>query len=397
MLMKYGKMYCIIFLLFLNPFFIKAQDKIHKSDSTIIEARVLEINDNEIKYKKFNNPNGPSYIIDKSKVNMIVYENGEKDIFNQSKAANLIKVEPPKLPQGISINDSIKQQKPSNYSGNVQKGTIKIFTELKGVNIYLDDKFKGTDITLIDSVSIGSHYLKIMKDNASIYNELVMVKANETNTILVKNNQEVQNKILVSKQDEIQKYKMGRLDVMVSTSYVTQTNSNSKSAYYPGFFSTTYGETKTNIVSNTVPVTDWFITQGVNTKISQLTFAKITDYQIYFNRVQAEKERVEKFNKNRWKKVVPCILGGIGLIVIGVAVHPQVNWDSDKTMEWGQFGEICLYTYGGIAVIAGLALTKKGTFREPYISIDEVRTNAYIFNQKLKKSLGLPDSYEPTE
>jgi hypothetical protein len=79
---------CMIILYIYHP--LKAQDKIHKTDSTIIETKVLEIGNTEIKYKKFSNQNGPTYTISKTEVQMIVYENGEKEIFNtESNKANL--------------------------------------------------------------------------------------------------------------------------------------------------------------------------------------------------------------------------------------------------------------------------------------------------------------------
>ncbi|MFH0865215.1 MAG: hypothetical protein V1904_03415 [Bacteroidota bacterium] len=80
---KFGKTACIFLSLFFISFFIKAQDKIHMTDSTVIEAKVKEINDTEIKYTKFTNQTGPVYTVSKSKVSMVIYENGEKDIFNK--------------------------------------------------------------------------------------------------------------------------------------------------------------------------------------------------------------------------------------------------------------------------------------------------------------------------
>ncbi len=52
-----------------------------------------------------------------------------------------------------------------------QTGTVKIFSELKPIDIYLDEKFQGRDIIQLDSVQIGSHYLKVIKDSVSIYTE----------------------------------------------------------------------------------------------------------------------------------------------------------------------------------------------------------------------------------
>lgn len=65
----------------LIPFHVWAQDKILKKDNTSIDATVLEISQTEIKYKKFSNPTGPTYVVPKSEVNMITYGNGEKEIF----------------------------------------------------------------------------------------------------------------------------------------------------------------------------------------------------------------------------------------------------------------------------------------------------------------------------
>lgn len=58
-----------------------SQDIITKKSGEDIQAKVLEVTTTEIKYKKFDNQNGPTFIILKSDVLMIRYENGTKDIF----------------------------------------------------------------------------------------------------------------------------------------------------------------------------------------------------------------------------------------------------------------------------------------------------------------------------
>jgi len=58
-------------------------DKIYKTDNTSIDAKVLEITPTEIKYKKANNPDGPTYTIPRSEVTVIVYANGESEQMNQ--------------------------------------------------------------------------------------------------------------------------------------------------------------------------------------------------------------------------------------------------------------------------------------------------------------------------
>ena len=61
---------------------VAAQDVVVKKDGSTILAKVLEVNQDNIKYKKFSNPNGPTYTIGLSDVMTVNYENGEKDNFN---------------------------------------------------------------------------------------------------------------------------------------------------------------------------------------------------------------------------------------------------------------------------------------------------------------------------
>lgn len=61
-----------------------SQDVITQKTGEDIQAKILEVNQTEIKYKKFDNQNGPMFTLLKSDVLMIRYENGTKDIFNQT-------------------------------------------------------------------------------------------------------------------------------------------------------------------------------------------------------------------------------------------------------------------------------------------------------------------------
>lgn len=62
-----------------------AQDVIVKQDGSTILSKVIEIGTEEVKYKKFSNPDGPTYNIRKADIMTINYENGEKETFeNQS-------------------------------------------------------------------------------------------------------------------------------------------------------------------------------------------------------------------------------------------------------------------------------------------------------------------------
>ena len=59
-----------------------AQDVIVKKDGSTILSNVLEINETNIRYKRFSNQGGPIYTINKSEIMSINYENGEKDDFS---------------------------------------------------------------------------------------------------------------------------------------------------------------------------------------------------------------------------------------------------------------------------------------------------------------------------
>jgi hypothetical protein len=58
---------------------LKAQDTLFLFDGTKIASQILEVGISEIKYKKENNPDGPTFITYKSDVNIIKYRNGLSD------------------------------------------------------------------------------------------------------------------------------------------------------------------------------------------------------------------------------------------------------------------------------------------------------------------------------
>ena len=63
-----------------------AQDVIVKKDSSTILSKVVEINSTEIKYKKWSNQDGPTYVININEVTSINYANGEVDRFESQPA-----------------------------------------------------------------------------------------------------------------------------------------------------------------------------------------------------------------------------------------------------------------------------------------------------------------------
>ena len=59
-----------------------AQDMITKKNGEDIKAKVLEIDNSNVKYKLFDEPNGVTYTMPKSQILMIRYESGRNEVFN---------------------------------------------------------------------------------------------------------------------------------------------------------------------------------------------------------------------------------------------------------------------------------------------------------------------------
>jgi len=72
----------LVLLLLLCSAVANAQDVIVKKDGTTILSKVLEVGQNEIKYKRHDNLDGPTYTIQKSELQAINYQNGAKDTFS---------------------------------------------------------------------------------------------------------------------------------------------------------------------------------------------------------------------------------------------------------------------------------------------------------------------------
>jgi len=74
-------------LLLCSKMALHAQDVIVKTDQVEIKAKVTEITDAAIKYKKWDNLDGPLYNISKAEVFMIIYANGKRETIVQQAAA----------------------------------------------------------------------------------------------------------------------------------------------------------------------------------------------------------------------------------------------------------------------------------------------------------------------
>jgi hypothetical protein len=73
-----------ILILFLGLSSALAQDKIYKKGGEVLEVKITEIGVDEIKYKIFNDKDGPTYTVEKDRIIKIIYQNGRVETFKSS-------------------------------------------------------------------------------------------------------------------------------------------------------------------------------------------------------------------------------------------------------------------------------------------------------------------------
>ena len=82
--MKKSFLLILILNYFSNSF---SQDLIYQSSSQeVVQCKIIEVNIDNVKYKKFSNLEGPLYTIEKTKLDKIVYSNGEIENFKMTEA-----------------------------------------------------------------------------------------------------------------------------------------------------------------------------------------------------------------------------------------------------------------------------------------------------------------------
>ena len=91
-----------------------AQDIITKKDGTDIKAKVLEVNESEVKYRRYDYLDGPIFTMLKSEILIVRYENGTNDVFNgKVKYVPVVKSEPEPTVEDVEDRDreDVKKEK----------------------------------------------------------------------------------------------------------------------------------------------------------------------------------------------------------------------------------------------------------------------------------------------
>ncbi|WMX15636.1 hypothetical protein [Aureispira sp. CCB-E] len=132
----------ILFIATLINFNLIAQDNIIKIDGSEIKVKVTEVQLDFIKYKRFDNINGPTYSIPKSNIFMIQYENGTKDLFNTCsfvRSTIAYSFDTPSLPDSLIMRNGIYLTGGGKFGFSASS-----YTDLYGT--YMMPSFVGIDI-----------------------------------------------------------------------------------------------------------------------------------------------------------------------------------------------------------------------------------------------------------
>lgn len=96
------KLLFVLFAVWCGAMTAAAQDLIVKTDASQVEARVLEISPDAVRYKRFSNPDGPTYVLPVAEIRYIRYANGEVEYY-----AKEVPAEP--LPPARSAGEAQEQ------------------------------------------------------------------------------------------------------------------------------------------------------------------------------------------------------------------------------------------------------------------------------------------------
>lgn len=139
---------------------ISAQDVITLKSGEDINVKVLEVGANDVKYKKSDNPDGPSYTLLKSEIFMIKYQNGSKDVFNTPAAT------PPPAPSAPApaTTDTKKEVETGirNYQAEQEYNTnMKIYKKRLGSGIACTAIGVPFLITGSALIGVGVNYINV--------------------------------------------------------------------------------------------------------------------------------------------------------------------------------------------------------------------------------------------
>jgi hypothetical protein len=164
----------ILFFITFWSFSVYSQDIITTKKGEDIEAKVLEVNVNEVKYKKYNNPQGPIYLLLKSDILLIRYENGTKDIFHEEEK-NITEISSVQKDR-ITIVDNRYTINGKSLDNRTFKSIL--YQDTEAYSVFKKSQRYATGTVIYSSVSFGLSVTSLIMLTKNMLNN----KGNETNT-----------------------------------------------------------------------------------------------------------------------------------------------------------------------------------------------------------------------
>jgi len=262
-------------------------------------------------------------------------------------------------------------------------GTLKIFSELTGISVYVDEVKQLSDVsTLI--VPVGSHYLKVLYQNTSVYGEIIEIKENETTTILIKNTGQVQEKIMEAKTPEREEYQNSKIDVILTSNSIS--NTVGASNMFHGY----YGFSKS--VTSTTQITDFKIIKGGVQEIGERQLANLADNQAILQNMAKVEASINKQVSVGAMVFLGSLVIGTPLLIdmIGDKHFLHKNTPTHPKWEAGVLAGVLVTGTISYGITMGADKQRPAHYYKP----EDANKDAQKVNKKLKEKLGLPENYD---
>lgn len=81
----FAKIATLLIAAFLFAANMQAQDVIHKKNGQILQTKVVELGVGEIKYRLFDQPDGPIYVVEKESIAKIIFQDGHTELYGAAR------------------------------------------------------------------------------------------------------------------------------------------------------------------------------------------------------------------------------------------------------------------------------------------------------------------------
>ena len=80
----------LLFVAIIATTMLFAQDVIVTTDSKKIEAKILEVSRQQVKYVDFNNQGGPTFVLATDEISSIIFSNGQVKVYEHNTPKNIV-------------------------------------------------------------------------------------------------------------------------------------------------------------------------------------------------------------------------------------------------------------------------------------------------------------------